>query len=89
MNNVPVAAVGVITFDGAGSFSDTYTIVFNGKLSTASDTGTYTVNSACIGTFTDTTINVHYNIVTVGGGTEVFGIQTDPGFTDTFDAKKQ
>ncbi len=88
-NNVPTAAVGVLTFDGAGGLALTYTVVFNGKATTASDTGTYTVNSDCTGTFTDTTINVHFNLVTVGGGTEVFGIETDPGFTDTFDAKKQ
>lgn len=88
-NNVPNAAVGMVTFDGAGNFSDTYTIVFNGAARTASDTGTYTVNSDCTGTFTDATIDVHYNIVTVGGGAELFGIETDAGFTDTLDAKKQ
>ena len=89
MNNVPTAAVGVFTFDGAGGLSLTYTVVFNGHASTASDTGNYTVNSDCTGTATDTTINVHFNIVTVGGGSEIFGIETDAGFTDTFDAKKQ
>jgi hypothetical protein len=88
-NNIPNAAVGVITFDGAGNFSDTYTIVFNGVASPASDVGTYTVNSDCSGTLTDTTINIHANLAIVGGGTEVFGILTDRGFTDTFDVKKQ
>jgi hypothetical protein len=88
-NNIPNAAVGAITFDGAGNFSDTYTIVFNGVASPASDVGTYTVNSDCSGTLTDTTINIHANIAVVGGGTEVFGIITDRGFTDTFDVKKQ
>jgi len=88
-NNVPNAAVGVITFDGAGNFSDTYTIVTNGVASPASDVGTYTVNPDCSGTFTDTTINVHANLSIVGGGSEVFGIITEPGFTVTFDVKKQ
>jgi hypothetical protein len=89
MNNVPNAAVGVATFNGTGGFSIAYTVVFNGVASTASDTGTYTVNSDCTGTITDASINIHFNIVTVGGGAEVFGIITDAGFTDTLDAKKQ
>jgi hypothetical protein len=58
-------------------------------LTATPDTGTYTVNSDCTGTTTDATIDVHFNIVTVGGGAEVFGIETDEGFTATFDAKKQ
>lgn len=89
MNNVPTAAAGVLTFDGAGGLSLTYTVVFNGTATTATDTGNYNVNSDCTGTFTDTTINVHFNLETVGGGSEIFGIETDAGFTDTFDAKKQ
>jgi len=88
-NTFPYAAVGVITFDGTGNFSQTYTIVFNGVASAASDVGTYTVNSDCSGTLTDTTINIHANLSIVGGGSEVFGIITDRGFTDTFDVKKQ
>ena len=86
------AAVGVLTFDGAGNLSSiTYTVVFNGNASstTVPDTGTYTVNSDCTGSLTDTTIDVHFNIATVGGGAEFFAIQTDEGNTDTFDAKKQ
>src|SRR5438132_13303923 len=57
-NNVPNAAVGVFTLDGAGSFSVSYTVVVNGKARTTSvsDNGTYHVNSYCIGTLTDTTI---------------------------------
>jgi hypothetical protein len=85
------AAVGVFTFDGAGNVTASYTVVFNGHATSTSvpDTGTYTVNSDCTGTTTDATIDVHFNIVTVGGGAEVFGIETDEGFTATFDAKKQ
>jgi len=88
-NNVPFAAVGVITFDGAGNFSDTYTVVLNGVASPASDVGTYTVNSDCSGTLTDTTVNMHANLAIVSGGSEVFGILTDRGFTVTLDLKKQ
>jgi len=85
------AAVGVFTFDGAGSLSATYTVVFNGHASSTSvpDTGTYTVNSDCTGTVTDATIGAHFNLATGASGTEVFGVQTDPGTTDTFDAKRQ
>jgi hypothetical protein len=86
------AAVGVLTFDGAGNLpSITFTDVSNGDASSTSvpDTGTYTVNSDCTGTLTDVGGGIHFNIVTVGGGAEVFAIETDEGFTATFDAKKQ
>jgi len=85
------AAVGVLIFDGAGNLSLTYTDVSNGKVISTSvpDTGTYTVNSDCTGSLTDATIDLHSNLAMVGGGAEVFGIQTDPGETNTFDAKKQ
>ena len=85
------AAVGVLTFDGAGNLSLTYTDVSNGQVISTSvpDTGTYTVNSDCTGSLTDATIDLHSNLATVGGGAEVFGIQTDAGNTNTFDAKKQ
>lgn len=85
------ASVGVLTFDGAGTVTASYTVVFNGHATSTSvpDTGTYTVNSDCTGTTTDPTNGTHFNIVTVGGGAEVFGIETDEGFTVTFVAKKQ
>jgi hypothetical protein len=69
----------------------TYTVVFNGHATSTGvpDSGTYTVNSDCTGTTTDTTIDIHFNSVTVGGGAEVFAIETAEGFTTTFDAKKQ
>ena len=90
-NISPGAVVGVLAFDGAGNATASYTAVFNGSASTTSvpDTATYSVNSDCTGTLTDSTIGIHFNIVSAGGGSEIFGIQTDPGNTDTFDAKKQ
>jgi hypothetical protein len=90
-NIIPGAAVGVFTFDGTGDATASYTVVFNGQTSGTSvpDSGTYTLNSDCTGTLTDTTIGIHFNIATASGGAEIFGIQTDPGNTDTFDAKKQ
>ena len=86
----PFAAMGVLAFDGAGSISISYTFAFRGVISPGlTSSGTYTVNSDCTGSLTDTTIDVHFNIATVGGGAEFFAIQTDEGNTDTFDAKKQ
>jgi hypothetical protein len=46
------------------------------------------VNPDCSGTFTDTTANTLSNL-SIMGGSEVFGVLTNPGFTITFDAKKQ
>ena len=91
LNNVPQAAVGVLTMDGSGGASFVYTVVSNGSPSstTVPDTGTYTLNSDCTGTLTDATADLHFNIVSAGGGAEIFGIQTDPATTDTFEAKKQ
>jgi hypothetical protein len=95
MNNTPVAAVGVLAFTptngNAGTVILRYTFVSNGKVGTegVGDGGTYTVNSDCTGTLTDTTQGLHWNIVTVGGGAELFAIQTDASFTDTLEAKKQ
>ena len=90
-NEVPFANVGVLTFDGAGNLSVTTTAVLNGGGGQpfGPATGTYTVNSDCTGTITVPDAGVHFNIVTVGGGAEFFGIQTDTGTTNTIDAKKQ
>ena len=86
--SVPVALAGLATIDGAGNFTGSFTNSHNGEISTLpSDTGTYAVNSDCTGTFTDETATVHFAIVILDGGTEVFGIQTDNGTAATFDAK--
>jgi len=89
----PVAAVGVVTFDGNGNASFNFTLSLNGAIFTSqSDTGTYTVNSDCTGSISFTTGDFapfNFNIVIIGGGTEIFGIFADSGNTQTFDAKKQ
>ena len=90
-NAVPVAQVGVVTFDGAGNASFTTTSVFNssgGEFFEAIP-GTYTVNSDCTGTVTIEDFGLHFYIVTVGGGKEFFAIQTDIGSTNIVDGKKQ
>ena len=89
--NTPGAVVGVLTLDGSGNSMATYTAAFNGSISSTStpDVGTYTVNSDCTGNTTDTTAGIHFNFAIAGGGAEILAIQTDPGNTATFDAKKQ
>jgi ABC-type Fe3+-siderophore transport system permease subunit len=92
---VPIAAVGVFTFDGAGNFSTSFTSALNGDISTGNTaSGTYTVNSNCTGSIAWTTgpfAGVTFNMAVIGGGPEIFGIDTDKtaGITATFDAKKQ
>jgi len=90
---VPVAAVGVLSFDGAGNVSfSSLTLAFNGSISTETGSGSYTVNSDCTGSFSLTSGSIAgltFNMVIIGGGTEVFGIITSPGNTQNFDAKKQ
>jgi hypothetical protein len=92
-NEVPVAAVGVFTFDGAGNFSAILSYSINGKI-VAGDTssGTNTVNGNCTGTLSFTTGDVagsNFNMVIIGGGAEAFAISTLPGITQTVDLKKQ
>jgi len=89
---VPIAVVGVLAFDGAGNASQSFTLVINGGIALpGSNTGTYSVNSDCTGSisFSVGDAPVNFNIVIIGGGTEVFGIVTVGGNTQTFDAKKQ
>lgn len=50
------------------------------------------MNSGCAGSITFAKGDIAgatFEFVIIGGGTEVFGIDTIPGITDTFDAKKQ
>jgi hypothetical protein len=43
----PVALSGIVTYDGKGEVSATYTVSFNGVLMPGTATGTYTVNPDC------------------------------------------
>src|SRR5438309_9382751 len=71
------AAVGVLTLDGAGNLSLTYTDVSNGQVIRTSvpDTGNYTLNSDCTGSLTYAIIDLHSNLSSVGCGVEVLGLQ--------------
>lgn len=91
-NQLPSFNVGVFAFGGTGTFSVSFTDVFHGVVSTETDAGTYTVNPDCTGSFSITTgpaAGVTFNMVIIGRGAELFGINTTAGFTSSFDAKKQ
>jgi hypothetical protein len=89
-STVPVAFAGLVTFDGAGNFTGSFTMSHNGDISTLpSEAGSYTVNSDCTGSITDDTTGTHFATVILAGGTEAFGIETDNGTAAIFDAKKQ
>ena len=91
-NFLPFFNVGVIAFDGeAGTFSVSFTDVQQGVASTETDTGTYTVNPDCTGSISVTAgpgAGATFNIVIIGGGAEIFAINTATGFTSRIDAKK-
>ena len=90
-NMIPFATVGVMTFDGAGNASFTLTQVYNSSGGDFFEAipGTYTVNSDCTGTIAIEDFGLHFYMVTVGGGAELFAIQTETGTTNIVDAKKQ
>lgn len=74
----PFASVGVATADGAGHISGSFTESDNGTIRSASDTGTYTVNSDCTGSATFAS-GGRANFVIVARGNQVLFIQTVPG----------
>jgi hypothetical protein len=91
-SQIPIAVVGLLSFDGAGNASLTFTIAFDGGITEGLvDTGTYTVNSNCSGSISFAgDIPINFDMVVIGtGGREIFGLPTSPvGLTQTFDAKK-
>ncbi len=48
----PFAAVGTDTFDGNGNIMGAASLDLNGNIVSATETGTYKVNSDCTGTYT-------------------------------------
>ncbi len=92
-NEVPWVVIGVVTFDGAGNVSMTYSGAINGSVFTnQTGSGTYTVNSDCTGSLSLTAgdaAGTDADLVIISGGTEVFGVITDTGSSATFDLKKQ
>jgi hypothetical protein len=93
-NQVPYAAVGRVSFDGAGNVvSDGLTTSLGGKISTGgTGAGTYTVNPNCTGSISFTTGDAAgstFNMVVISGGMEIFVISTLPTQTIAFHAVKQ
>jgi hypothetical protein len=85
----PIAATGVITFDGAGNASGSFTISFNGKTTTANPyNATYTVNPDCSGLLTSTDADSAAFAI-VSGGAEVLATDVTPSTTASLDLKKE
>jgi hypothetical protein len=93
-NEVPIAVAGLVTFDGAGNASISWSSAFNGAISTGlNSSGPYTVNSDCTGSWAitkgDSAGLFSSNLVIISGGAEVFGLDTAPANTISFELKKQ
>lgn len=88
--SVPVALGGLMSLDGGGDFTGSFTSSHNGEINTfPSDSGMYSVNSDCTGILSDATAGANFAIVLLNGGAEALGIQTDNGTAAIVDAKKQ
>ena len=90
---VPDVAAGLTVFDGAGHFSGKATNVTNGNVAPETPPfqfaleGTYTLDSDCTGTLTETNSGTHLEIVVVSNAKEFEAIQTDLQETRTFEFK--
>jgi len=88
----PFANVGTLIFDGNGGLTGALVASSNGSSSPATETGTYTVNSDCTGTYTvqiapfGITSQAFFAIDTNGDELEI--IVTDPGSVIICVAKK-
>jgi hypothetical protein len=88
----PFANVGTLIFDGNGGLTGALVVSSNGSSSPVTETGTYTVNSDCTGTYTvqiapfGITSQAFFAIDTNGDELEI--IVTDPGSVITCVAKK-
>ncbi len=88
---LPIAAVGVGTFDGTGNASFSYHDAFNGHIgaTTTPDIGTYSVNSDCTFTLADPAAGQTWAGAIVGEGAEWDTIVTVTGYTATMSGKRQ
>jgi len=88
----PFANIGTLFFDGNGNVTGTLVINQNGTTAQATETGTYTVNSDCTGTYT-VEINPFgfssgASFAIASGGDELEIMVTDLGSVITCVAKK-
>ena len=85
-SSIPVAAAGLVTFDGAGNWTTSFTYSHNGDITSATSVpGTYTVNFNCTGTVAGVG---DFAIVILDSGAEITGINTDNNTTSTIEIKK-
>lgn len=90
----PITHVGMVSYDGAGNFVGSDTIMLNGVLSPDTFSGTYTVTGDCMISveIASTAVGaVHEKgwIVGQGKSTEVHLIVTDPGFVFSEATRKE
>ena len=81
------------TFDGNGTLTQLDAIAVNGNVAPgwASNTGTYSVNPDCTGTFTVTNGNqppVHLQMIVAQSGNTIHDMVIDPGFATTAEADR-
>lgn len=92
-NSVPWAGVGVLTADGTGNMTISFTSALNGKISTgATGAGTYKVSPDCTGSASFTSggaAGETSNFVIVGEGAEILSVSTLNTQTIVLDAKRQ
>jgi hypothetical protein len=81
------------TFDGNGNLTQLDAVAANGNVAPgwASNTGTYTVNSDCTGSFTVTNGNqppVHLQMIIAQSGNTIHDMVIDPGIATTAEAER-
>ncbi len=88
---VPVATLGVITFDGHGKVTASETEASPAGTAGVTATGTYTENADCTGTVslkTSTNQTVTVNFVAANNDNEAYLIITSPGYVMTGTTKR-
>lgn len=86
-SSIPIAIVGVASFDGAGNWSTSFTYSHDGDISSGIEVpGTYAVNSNCTGTIAGAG---DFSLVILSGGADIIGVGTDKDTTSTLIATKQ
>jgi len=81
------------TFDGKGNLTQLDAVAVNGNVAPgwASNTGTYSVNPDCTGTFTVTNGSqppVHLQMIIARSGNTIHDVVTDAGFATTAEAER-
>lgn len=85
---IPVAGVGVMTFDGSGGLSLSETVSRGGIATPLVASGTYTVNPDCTGSLA--AVNAaNWNFVIVDHGRHILAINLDQGRVAADDLEKQ